>query len=202
MTLPIRSRPGGEKGEPDGPPGPWGARVPTMLRGDRVLLRAITKDDVIVLHRMHDDVETTAGATVVPWVPETIDQAIARYEHRDSDPANVGFAVESLSGELLGSGAVWGIDTLNRNGHLGITLLAEARGRGYAPGVLWLLCDYAFRIRGLHRLGLETLATNAAMIASAEKVGFRREGTLRDHAWVAGTFVDEVLFGLLAAEFS
>ncbi|MDP9849957.1 GNAT family N-acetyltransferase [Streptosporangium lutulentum] len=173
-----------------------------MLRGEKVLLRAITRNDVIALHRLHDDVETKSGAIVVPWVPESAEQAVARYERREPDPAHVGFAVEALSGELLGSGAVWGIDTFNRNGHLGISLLAEARGHGYAPDALRLLCDYAFRIRGLHRLGLETLATNTAMIAAAEKVGFRREGTLREHAWLAGAFVDEVLFGLLAAEFS
>ncbi|MDP9865919.1 RimJ/RimL family protein N-acetyltransferase [Streptosporangium brasiliense] len=163
----------------------------------------MTKDDLVALHRLHDDVDTAVSSTAGPWVPEPVDRAIARYERREPDPANVGFAVESLSeGDLLGSCLVWGIDTLNRNGHLGITLLPEARGRGYAPDVLRVLCDYAFRIRGLHRLGLETLATNTAMIASAEKVGFRREGTLRDHAWVAGSFVDEALFGLLAADFS
>ncbi len=173
-----------------------------MLRGERVLLRAITKDDVIALHRIHDEVETAAGATTAPWVPEPVDQVVARHERREPDPAYVEFAVESVSGgELLGYASVWGIDTFHRSAHLGISLLAEARGRGFAPDALRVLCDYAFRIRGLNRLGLETLATNAPMIASAEKAGFRREGTLRSHSWVAGGFVDEALFGLLAAEF-
>ncbi|MFF3440172.1 GNAT family N-acetyltransferase [Streptosporangium sp. NPDC002721] len=173
-----------------------------MLRGDRVLLRAITKEDAVSLHRLNEEVETAAGATTSPWVPETVDQVVAYYEGRKPDPANVGFAVQAISsGDLLGTGSVWGIDTLNRNGHLGISLLPEARGHGYAPDALRLLCDYAFRIRGLHRLGLETLVTNSAMIAAAEKTGFRREGTLRAHAWVAGSFVDEALFGLLASEF-
>ncbi|MEU8382719.1 GNAT family protein [Streptosporangium sp. NPDC048865] len=173
-----------------------------MFRGDRVLLRAMTKEDVVALHRLNDEVETAAGATTAPWVPETVEQVVAHYEGRKPDPANVGFAIRSLSsGDLLGSGSVWGIDTLSRNGHLGISLLPEARGHGYAPDALRLLCDYAFRIRGLNRLGLETLVTNSAMIAAAEKTGFRREGTLRENAWVAGSFVDEALFGLLASEF-
>ncbi|WP_329084592.1 MULTISPECIES: GNAT family N-acetyltransferase [unclassified Streptosporangium] len=165
------------------------------------MLRAITKEDLVPLHRLNDEVETAAGATTTPWLPRTIDQVVAHYEQRKPDPDNVEFAIQSLSGDLLGTGSVWGIDTLSRNGHLGISLLPEARGHGYAPDVLRLLCDYAFRIRGLNRLGLETLATNGAMIAAAEKTGFRREGTLRGHAWVAGAFVDEALFGLLASEF-
>ncbi|MFI6512232.1 GNAT family N-acetyltransferase [Streptosporangium sp. NPDC050855] len=173
-----------------------------MLRGDRVLLRAVTKEDLVPLHRLHEDVETRVGAVPAPWLPETIERVTARYEKREPDPANVEFAVQAVSGELVGIGIVWGVDTLNRNGHLGMSLLPEARGHGYAPEALRLLCDYAFRIRGLHRLGLETLVTNTAMIAAAEKAGFRREGTLRGNAWVAGAFVDEALFGLLATEFT
>ncbi|MBB2911116.1 RimJ/RimL family protein N-acetyltransferase [Streptosporangium becharense] len=173
-----------------------------MFRGDRVLLRALTKDDIVTLHRLHEDVETEVGAIATPWLPQTVEQAVAAYEKREPDADKVDFAVESLSGELLGCGLVWGIDAFNRNGHLGFSLLPEARGRGYAPEALRLLCDYAFRIRGLHRLGLETLVTNTAMIAAAEKAGFQREGTLREHAWVAGSFADVAVFGLLAAEFA
>ncbi|MFC4060465.1 GNAT family N-acetyltransferase [Planomonospora corallina] len=174
-----------------------------MLRGERVLLRAVTKDDLAALHRLHEDVGTAVAANEEPWVPRTLEQTVARYEARKPDPGNVPFTVASLDGgQVLGSGSVWGIDTLNRNAHLGLSLLPEARGHGYATDALRVLCDYAFRIRGLHRLGLETLATNAAMIATAERAGFRREGTLRAHAWVTGSFVDEVLFGLLASEFS
>jgi RimJ/RimL family protein N-acetyltransferase len=57
-----------------------------------------------------------------------------------------------------------------------------------------------FTIRGLHRLQIETLADNAAMIRTAEQAGFVLEGTLRRAAWVNGEFIDEVTLGLLAVE--
>jgi RimJ/RimL family protein N-acetyltransferase len=38
------------------------------------------------------------------------------------------------------------------------------------------------------------------MIQAAERVGFTREGTLRLAAWVTGEFLDEVILGLLAAD--
>ncbi|MFB9723286.1 GNAT family N-acetyltransferase [Planobispora longispora] len=174
-----------------------------MLRGERVLLRAMARDDLAVLYRLHEDVDTAVLTEVDPWVPETLEQRLSRYDDRSPDPANVRFTVVSLAdGQVLGSCIVWGIDSFNRNAHLGISLLPQARGRGHGLDALRVMCDYAFRIRGLHRLGLETLATNTAMITTAEKAGFRREGVRRDHAWVMGSFVDELLFGLLAAEFS
>jgi RimJ/RimL family protein N-acetyltransferase len=64
--------------------------------------------------------------------------------------------------------------------------------------VLRVLCRYGFGIRGLHRLQLETLADNNAMIAAARRAGFELEGTLRSSAWVDGAFADEVILGLLA----
>ena len=65
-----------------------------------------------------------------------------------------------------------------------------------------VLCRYGFRLRGLHRLQLETLSDNHAMIAVAEKLGFTREGVIRGSSWVNGRFMDDVVFGLLAEEFT
>jgi RimJ/RimL family protein N-acetyltransferase len=63
-----------------------------------------------------------------------------------------------------------------------------------------VLCRYGFAIRGLHRLQLETLVDNHAMIKVAGRVGFVQEGVLRGSEWVNGGFADAVIFGLLAAD--
>jgi RimJ/RimL family protein N-acetyltransferase len=44
------------------------------------------------------------------------------------------------------------------------------------------LCHYGFRFRNLHRIELETLATNAAMRKLAESCGFVLEGIQREQA--------------------
>jgi RimJ/RimL family protein N-acetyltransferase len=51
-----------------------------------------------------------------------------------------------------------------------------------------MLCHYAFATLGLHRLQLETLGDNHAMIRIAERVGFSGEGILHQSAWVTGRF--------------
>ena len=63
-----------------------------------------------------------------------------------------------------------------------------------------VLCRYGFEVRGLHRMQVDTLADNAAMIRAATQAGFTREGTLRQAAWVLGEFADEVILGQLAPE--
>jgi len=75
-------------------------------------------------------------------------------------------------------------------------------GRGLGTDVVLALCEYGFAVRGLHRLQVDTLASNAAMIGGAERAGFTLEGTLRGAAWVNGEFVDEVILGLLASDWT
>ena len=105
--------------------------------------------------------------------------------------------IELSSDELLGDAVLWGVDLHNRYGHLGLSLRPLARGRGFAVDVVRVLCYYGFAVRGLHRLQLETLADNRAMIATANRCGFVTEGTSRQIAWVDGAFVDEVIMSLL-----
>ena len=112
------------------------------------------------------------------------------------------FAVtEQASGDLAGEALLWGIDLHNRCAHIGIALRPAYQGRGLGTDAIRVLCRYGFALRGLHRLSLETLADNRAMIAVATRLGFTREGTARGAAWVNGEFLDDVSFGLLAEEF-
>ncbi|MGW0209499.1 GNAT family N-acetyltransferase [Streptomyces sp. NPDC003233] len=84
----------------------------------------------------------------------------------------------------------------------GAGVLPDFRGRGFSSDIVRTLCEYGFAVRGLQRLQVETMADNAPMIAAAKRAGFTIEGTLRRSAWVYGAFVDQVILGLLAREWS
>jgi RimJ/RimL family protein N-acetyltransferase len=102
--------------------------------------------------------------------------------------------------EVAGEGLLWGIDVHSRLAHVGVSLRPALRGRGLGADTVRVLCRYAFVVRGFHRLQVDTLADNHAMIRAAQGSGFVLEGTLRRSAWVLGEFVDEVVLGLLAEE--
>jgi RimJ/RimL family protein N-acetyltransferase len=102
-------------------------------------------------------------------------------------------------GELAGEALLWAIDLHNRIAHLGVSLRPAFRGRGLGADVVVALCEYGFAVRGLHRLQVDTLAGNTAMIRAAERAGFVPEGRLRQAAWAGGDFAEVVILGLLAA---
>ena len=101
---------------------------------------------------------------------------------------------------LAGDTLLWDIDPHNRSAHVGISLRPACRGRGLGTDAVLVLCRYGFAIRGLHRLQLETLADNEAMIRVAQQAGFTREGVTRGSDWVNGAFADGVIFGLLDSD--
>jgi RimJ/RimL family protein N-acetyltransferase len=173
-----------------------------MLRGELAGLRARQVSDVPILHaELHDDVATRMRADSRPWRPVPPGFPDSPYAvSGPSDDAAVFSVVRLADGELAGEALLWGIDTHNRLAHLGISLLPSLRGHGLGADVVRVLCYYGFAVRGMHRLQIETLADNAAMIAAATRAGFTREGTLRGASWVDGAFADEAILGLLAAE--
>jgi RimJ/RimL family protein N-acetyltransferase len=175
-----------------------------MLRGNLVALRARLAADVPVLHaQLHDDVIVRSRSDPLPWRPRSAEGEDSPYRVRPpSDDAAVFSVVTLADEELVGAAVLWGIDSHNRLAHLGLSLLPAFRGQGLGTDIVAVLCHYGFVVRSLHRLQLETLADNDAMLAAAAKSGFVLEGTLRSSAWVNGEFLDELILGLLAADWS
>lgn len=105
------------------------------------------------------------------------------------------------SGRLIGSCQLLGVHPIHRHAELQVRIgEADARGRGYGTQALELLVRFGFVDLHLHRISLHVFADNAVAIRTYEKVGFRREGVLRDAAYVDGRYVDVVIMGILKTE--
>lgn len=175
-----------------------------MLRTGKVGLRAREEADVAVLHtELYEDIVTHMRADSRPWRPIRAGSSASPYAISEPrDDLACFSAVELATGELAGEALLWAIDLHNRTAHLGLSLRPAFRGRGLGADLVLALCEYGFAVRGLHRLQVETLASNAAMIRAASRAGFVQEGRLRRAAWVDGEFADEVILGLLASEWA
>ena len=169
-----------------------------MLRGREVALRARIESDVPILHAgLYEDVDTRAEADGRAWRPMASDAEGNPFRVREPSVEVAPFTVVALDDQrVLGDALLWQIDLHNRGAHIGLGVLREARGRGIGGDVTELLCRYAFRTLGLHRLQIETLVDNGPMLAVATRVGFTVEGTLRSAEWVNGRFVDQVVLAL------
>lgn len=94
------------------------------------------------------------------------------------------------------------INPLERRARLGIAIGDRAyrsQGIGYRAGIQML--QLGFGELGLERITCEVHSGNARMIKLAEKLGFVREGVLRQHETRHGLKEDLHLFGMLREEF-
>jgi RimJ/RimL family protein N-acetyltransferase len=162
-------------------------------------------DDATALNDMWSDPEQHLITNETPMLVESLAARRARLEKALAEPdvSNARFTAETVAdGTVIGACALWGLDPFNQLGHIGISLLPAARTQGYGREMVGLLCHYGFRFRNLHRIELETLATNAAMRKLAENCGFVLEGTQRQRAYDGDGFSDIVLYGLLRQDWS
>jgi len=89
----------------------------------------------------------------------------------------------------------------NRKAELQIALKKDARGKGIGGQALKMLIVYAFNALNFHRLEAEALDFNEAGKALIKKMGFRKEGVLREAKYFNGRYFDIIRYGLLKKEF-
>jgi RimJ/RimL family protein N-acetyltransferase len=174
------------------------------LTGERIRLRARHESDVpVLLAQLHDDVATTARSSLRAWRPRSPGGQASGSRVAEPTDRTAPFSVVTLADDTLaGEAVLWGIDRHNRLAHVGLRLLPACRGKGLGTDVVRVLCHYGFTVLGLHRIQVETLADNHAMVGAAQRVGFRHEVARRHGCWVMGEFLDEVVLGLLEREWT
>jgi RimJ/RimL family protein N-acetyltransferase len=101
---------------------------------------------------------------------------------------------------LIGQCTLFGLANTSRRGEIGYALAASAWGRGYMHEALTALLDHGFDALDLHRVEADIDPLNAASARSLARLGFVREGLLRERWIVGGQTSDSALYGLLARE--
>ena len=111
------------------------------------------------------------------------------------------WAVE-VDGRLLGETRLDGLDLHDRRARLAIGLYDVSQlGKGLGREVIKLVLSHAFGTMGLHRIDLRVLAFNERAIRCYRSCGFVEEGREREAARIGDVWHDDVIMGLLAAEY-
>jgi len=105
-----------------------------------------------------------------------------------------------VNGSLCGTLGCHPIDWPNRNCSLGYWIDAAQEGKGVITRCCAAMLDYIFDELGLHRAEIRCGTGNARSCAVPERLGFAREGVVRQAEWVNDRWVDLVVWGLLEEE--
>lgn len=104
-------------------------------------------------------------------------------------------------GDLIGSAGLYDWDREVRMAEAGYDLDPAYWGRGIMTEAMTAILAYGFEVMGLNRIQLVAMPRNTASLALAERLGFVREGVLRDHGHdETGALVDDVMCSMLRPE--
>jgi ribosomal-protein-serine acetyltransferase len=116
---------------------------------------------------------------------------------------NQGFQVGIVhGGALVGVIGYHRVDWANRLTSLGYWLAEAAQGAGTMTAAVRALVDHAFGPWQLNRVEIHAGVENVRSRAIPERLGFVEEGLLRQAELVGERYVDHVVYGLLAEDWT
>jgi RimJ/RimL family protein N-acetyltransferase len=174
--------------------------VPTpTLHTARLRLRPFTDADAGPLFAMHSSAHVLRYWDAPPWQePARAERFIAACRQMAEEGTGARVALERASdGAFVGWCALTRWNPVYRSAALGYCLDDAAWGQGYATEGAGALLEWAFETLDLNRVQAETDTRNLASARVLEKLGFVREGTLREDCVVDGEVSDSWVYGLL-----
>lgn len=91
-------------------------------------------------------------------------------------------------------------DWPNKSGMIGYWLASRLQGKGIMTEACRSMIDYGFASLKLHRIDIRCATGNTKSQAIPERLGFVKEGILRDGEWLYDHFVDLIVYSMLADE--
>jgi RimJ/RimL family protein N-acetyltransferase len=172
------------------------------LHTARLRLRAFEDADTDDLFTLHSNAYVLRYWDSPPWSErDRAEKFITRCREMAQEGSGARLAVERVS-----DSAFIGWCTLNnwnpdyRSASLGYCYGEAAWGHGYATEAAHAVLQWAYGTLDLNRVQAETDTRNVASARVLDKLGFQREGTLREDCIVNGDVSDSWVYGLIRRE--
>lgn len=136
--------------------------------------------------------------------PLTVEQLENYLKDANTDNASkyIFKAVDESTNEVIGHISLGNVDRINKSARIGKVLIgqSESRGNGYGKQLMLATLTFAFEKLNLHKVTLGVFDFNTPAIKCYEKVGFKKEGLLRDARKNGGEYWNLIEMGILESE--
>lgn len=172
-----------------------------MLEGKRINMRLVEKEDVPLLVQWLNDAEFAGDFQHFPNQISKVELERRILEHKLYQTEWVDFIIEKRDGAKIG----WACHYISAPNfgwtEIGYAIIPSERNKGYGTEAVQMLVDYLFLTREIVRIQAVINTKDVASQGVLEKVGFKKEGTLRKALWDAeGKWADGYLYSILREE--
>ena len=173
-----------------------------VITTPRVVLRWISEDDIDGLYEVFSDPQVMRYWSRGPLANREAAAEMQR-EIVEGNFSNTmlkwGLALRE-SNSVIGTTTLFNLNLDNGRAEIGYAMGRAYWGKGYMNEALRALVKHAFEVMDLRRLEADVDPRNAASIRTLERLGFQREGFLRERWHVNGELQDALFYGLLRRE--
>ena len=170
-----------------------------MIRGKRVVIRAVREGDLSNLFSLHNDVSLRGAEPSLGLISAVEFQKV--YREDGFLGKNKGqLVVADHDDRIIGYVSYFTVGLIDGFELAYCLFDVAARGTGVMTEALRLVITHLFDSHKINRLQIATLPSNESSRRLALRCGFRLEGTLRGSYFHRGKNEDVLLFSLLRAE--
>jgi [ribosomal protein S5]-alanine N-acetyltransferase len=176
--------------------------APNPIESERLLLRLAAESDLPALLEVNSNEEVTALLPYARWESMADAEAwLRRMQGIQGTGLALQFVVVShATGSAIGTCLLFRFEERSARAELGYVLGRPYWGQGLMREALEALVGCAFADMGLRRLEAEVDTRNGSSARLLQRLGFTKEGLLRQR-WVAkGEARDVEMYGLLRSE--
>lgn len=169
---------------------------------DRLCLRSLLPEDAENLFAYRANPEVLQYQT---WEPKSLEEVGLFINNMSMREVNapgwhqIGIALRS-GGRLIGDCGIHVLETDSRIAEIGITIAPDFQSMGYATEALNAILQLLFSRLGKHRVFASVDPSNRPSMALMRRIGLRQEGHFVQSLWFKDSWVDDVVFALLASE--
>lgn len=175
---------------------------PIVLHSKRLTLRFLNDEDLPAVYEIFSHPEVMRYWSYPPW--NDLSQArkwlASVYEgYHTQDAFQLGIERQT-DRVLVGTCTIFQFHSSSRRAEIGYALGRPYWGSGYMHEALQILLRFGFVTLDLNRLEADIDPRNLASAKTLERLGFQKEGFLRERWIVNGEVSDTWLYGLLRRE--
>jgi len=169
------------------------------LETERLILRQITKQDIAGIVDLYSQEQVVHFINVEPMTgPEQAEKLIAGYDGLNASGTGIRWGAFTLEdGHLIGTCGYHDWDPRRFRAEVSYDLSPACWGQGYMREALHTILDYGFHQMNLRRVEALVDPADSRSQNLLTGLGFRLEGIMREHDFVKGQFLDDMIYALL-----
>ncbi|KOS60188.1 GNAT family N-acetyltransferase [Lysinibacillus agricola] len=172
------------------------------LETERLILRELTQDDAEDVFKCFSNEDVTRYYGQEPFVEiQQAENLVKLFSKNFAEKRGIRWGIERKgSKEIIGTIGLNLWSPIHKRAEIGYEIHPDYWRKGYTQEAVTEIVSYGFQHMGLTRIGAVVFIENEASNRLLTKMGFQKEGILRDYMYQNGQAHDTFVYSILKNE--